>query len=124
MGDYIQSRNEARIMEIVNTLIVSGEIKNPRLSTFASISDISLSRDNAYATLYVSCLVDSDLENSVKALQSAAPFIQGRIARVMKTKNTPRLNFVADTTERDAAKMDALLESLKPQNPAENPSEN
>ena len=124
MADYIQSRNEARIMEIVNTLIVSGEIKNPKLSRFASISDISLSRDNAYATLYVSCLVDRDLENSVKALQSAAPFIQGRIARVMKTKNTPRLNFVADTTERDAAKMDALIESLKPQNPAENPSEN
>lgn len=112
MADYIQSRNEARIMEIVNTLIVSGEIKNPRLSTFASISDISLSKDNAYATLYVSCLVDRDLNNSVKALQSAAPFIQGRLARVMKTKNTPKLSFVPDTTERDAAKMDALLESL------------
>ena len=123
MADYIQSRNEARIMEIVNTLIVSGEIKNPRLSTFASISDISLSRDNAYATLYVSCLVDRDLENSVKALQSAAPFIQGRLARVMKTKNTPRLSFVADTTEREAAKMDALLESLNI-SPAEDSSEN
>ena len=119
MADYIQSRNEARIKEIVNTLIVSGEIKNPKLSTFASISDISLSRDNAYATLYVSCLVDKDLENSVKALQSAAAFIQGRLARVMKTKNTPRLTFVADTTERDAAKMDALLESLKT-SPSEN----
>ena len=113
MADYIQSRNEARIMEIVNTLIVNGEIKNPRLNTFASISDISLSRDNAYATLYVSCLVDKDLENSVKALQSAAAFIQGRLARVMKTKNTPKLSFVPDTTEREAAKMDALLESLK-----------
>ena len=122
MADYIQSRNEAHIMEIVNTLIVSGEIKNPRLSTFASISDISLSRDNAYATLYVSCLVDRDLENSVKALQSAAPFIQGRLARVMKTKNTPRLSFVPDTTEREAAKMDALLESLNI-SPAEDSSE-
>ena len=123
MADYIQSRNEARIMEIVNTLIVSGEIKNPKLSTFARISDISLSRDNASATLYVSCLVDRDLNNSVKALQSAAPFIQGRLARVMKTKNTPRLSFVADTTERDAAKMDALLESLNI-SPAEDSTEN
>ena len=123
MADYIQSLNEARIMEIVNTLIVIGEIKNPRLSTFASISDISLSRDNAYATLYVSCLVDRDLENSVKALQSAAPFIQSRLARVMKTKNTPRLSFVPDTTEREAAKMDALLESLNI-SPAEDSSEN
>ncbi len=114
MADYIQSRNEARIVEIVNTLIVNGEIKNPKLSRFASIGGISLSKDNAYATLYVSCLVDAQLENSVKALQSAAGFIQGRLAKVMKTKNTPRLSFVADTTERDAARMEALLESIKP----------
>ena len=113
MADYIQSRNEARIMEVVSTLIVSGEIKNPRLSRFASINDISLSRDNAYATLYVSCLEDKQLESSVAALQSAAGFIQARIARVLKTKNTPKLNFVADTTERDAARIDALLESIK-----------
>ena len=113
MADYIQSRNEARIIEVVNTLIVNGEIKNPKLSRFASIGDISLSRDNAYATLYVSCLVDEQLENSVKALQSAAGFIQARLAKVLKTKNTPKLSFVADTTERDAAKMEALLESIR-----------
>ncbi|MDT3389252.1 MAG: 30S ribosome-binding factor RbfA [bacterium] len=113
MADYIQSRNEARIMEVVNTLIVSGEIKNPKLSRFASVNDISLSKDNAYATLYVSCLEDRQLQNSVTALQSAAGFIQARIARVLKTKNTPKLNFVADTTERDAARIDALLESIR-----------
>ena len=113
MADYIQSRNEARIMEVVNTLIVSGEIKNPKLSRFASVNDISLSKDNSYATLYVSCLEDRQLQNSVTALQSAAGFIQARIARVLKTKNTPKLNFVADTTERDAARIDALLESIR-----------
>jgi len=113
MADYIQSRNEARIMEIVNMLIVSGEIKNPRLSRFASIGDVKLSRDNAYATLFVTCMEDNRLEGSVAALQSAAGFIQGRLAKVMKTKNTPKLSFVADTTERDAARIDALLESIK-----------
>ena len=113
-----------RVSELV-TLQLSKIYLNEHysLSTFASISDISLSRDNAYATLYVSCLVDKDLDNSVKALQSAAAFIQGRLAKVMKTKNTPRLTFVADTTERDAAKMDALLESLNI-SPAEDTSEN
>ena len=113
MADYMKSRNEARIMEVVNTLIVSGEIKNPKLSRFASVNDISLSKDNAYATLYVSCLEDRELQNSVTALQSAAGVIQARIAKVLKTKNTPKLNFVADTTERDAARIDALLESIR-----------
>ncbi|MCF0261798.1 MAG: 30S ribosome-binding factor RbfA [Sphaerochaetaceae bacterium] len=114
MGDYIQSRNEAKIIEVVNTLIVNGDIKHPKLSRFASISGLSLSKDNAYATLYVSCLMDDGtLQASVKALQSAAGFIQGRLAQVMKTKNTPKLTFVADTTEREAMRIDQLLESIK-----------
>lgn len=113
MSDYSQSRNEARILQAVNTLIVNGEIKNPKLNKFASISDITLSKDNAYATLYVSCLANDDtLENSVKALQSAAGFIQAKLANILKTRNTPKLTFVPDTTQREAQKMNELLESL------------
>ena len=112
MSEFSQSRNENRIMEAVNTLIVKGEIKHPKLNRFASISGLTLSKDNAYATLYVSCHIDSALEDSVKALQSAAGFIQSRLANVMKTRNTPKLTFVADTTEREASRMEGLLASL------------
>ena len=112
MGDYAQNRLESRIVEAVNMLIVKGDIKNPKLSRFASISDIELSKDNAYATLYVSCLDDASLTKSAAALQSAAGFIQSRLAGVLKTKNTPRLTFVADTTQRDANRIDELLKSI------------
>lgn len=112
MNNYIQDRLESRIVQAVNTLIVNGEIKNPKLSTFASISDINLAKDNAYATLYVSCLDDRALNNSVAALQSAAAFIQGRLAKALRTKNTPHLTFVADTTQREAQHINELLNSL------------
>lgn len=112
MSDYAQGRLESRILEAVNTLIVQGSIKNPKLSRFASISDLSLSKDNAYATLYVSCLDDNALDRSVAALQSAAGFIQARLASVLRTKNTPRLTFVADTTQRDANRINELLKSI------------
>jgi len=113
MNNHIQDRLESRIQQAVNTLIVSGEIKNPKLSTFASVCDIKLSRDNAYATLYVSCLDERALNNSVKALQAAAPFIQGRLAKALRTKNTPHLSFVADTVEKEAQHIEELLSSLK-----------
>lgn len=109
MGDWTQNRLETRIIEAVNTLIVNGDIKNPKLSHFASVSEVSLSKDNAYATLYISCLDEKALSNSVKALQSAAGFIQARLGSALKTKNTPRLTFVADTSEIYAAKIENLL---------------
>lgn len=109
MGDWTQNRLETRIMQSVNTLIVNGDIKNPKLSRFASVTEVSLSKDNAYATLYISCLDEKALTNSVGALQSAAGFIQARLASALKTKNTPKLTFLADTSEIYAAKIDALL---------------
>ncbi len=113
MSDYIQNRLQSRIIQAVNTLIVNGEIKNPKLSRFAGISDATISKDNAYATLYVNCLDEKQLNNSVKALQSAAGFIQSRLAGVLKTKNTPKLTFLADETYINAKHMDELLDSLK-----------
>lgn len=112
MGEYSQTRNESRILEAVNTLIVNGDIKNPKLSRFASVSYLTLSKDNAYCTLYVTCLEDNRLDSSVAALQSAAPFIQGRIAKLLKTKNTPRLSFLPDKTEQEARRINELLAGI------------
>jgi len=113
MGEYSQTRNETKILEAVNTLIVSGEIKNPKLSRFASVSYLTLSKDNSYCTLYVTCLEENRLESSVNALQSAAAFIQGRLARVLQTKNTPKLTFRKDSTELEARRIDELLAGIK-----------
>lgn len=113
MSDYIQNRLQSRIIQAVNTLIVNGDIKNPKLSRFASVTDVTISKDNAYATLYVNCLDEKQLNNSVKALQSAAGFIQARLASALKTKNTPKLTFVVDETYINAKHMDELIDSLK-----------
>lgn len=113
MSDYLRDRLKSRILDAVNTLIVCGDIKNPMLSKFASVSDLTLSKDNAYATLYVNCMEEKELYGSVTALQEAAGYIQSRLASVLQTKNTPKLKFKADTTAQNAAKMDKLIESLK-----------
>ena len=113
MENYNAKRLESRILEAVNTLIVNGDIKNPYLSRFANATDIELSRDNSFARIYVSCLEDNRLEKSVAALQSASGFIQARLAKILKTRNTPKLVFEADTTQREASRVNDLLESLK-----------
>ena len=113
MDSYNAKRLESRILEAINTLIVSGEIKNPGLSRFATATDIELSKDNSFARVYVSCLEENRHQKSVDALQSAAGFIQSRLAKILKTRNTPKLVFEMDTTQREASRVNDLLESLK-----------
>lgn len=112
MSDYVHERLRNRISEIVNTMISDGSIKAPGLSRFASVSHVSLSRDNAYATLCVTCLESSRLDRSVAALNEAAGFIQSRLARVVNTKNTPRLTFVPDKDLEKMNRIDAILDRI------------
>jgi len=113
MSDWAQNRLESRIIETINTLISNGSIKNPKLSSFCYVSDLKLSKDKAYATLYVNCFNEKELNNSVAALQSASGYIQSKLAGVLKIKNTPKLSFVIDETSRTADRIDKILDSLK-----------
>ncbi len=110
MSQYAGARLESRIMEAISTLIVTGQVKNPHLSRFTSITDVELSPDGAYATVFVSTVEEEALERSVKALESAAGFIQARLAKVLKTRNTPVLRFVADNSWREGERVNVLID--------------
>ena len=94
-------------------MIVTREIKHHGLNPFVSVSRVTLSRDKAYATVWISSFVeDEKLQQSVDALQSAAGFIQQRLGNVLQTRNTPRLTFKVDTSIKEAQAVNELIESL------------
>ncbi len=109
----MHQRLESRIQETISTMIVTREIKHHGLNPFVSVSRVTLSKDKAYATVLISSFVeDEELDKSVDALQSAAGFIQQRLAHVLQTRNTPRLTFKVDTSIKEAQAVEALIESL------------
>ena len=113
MSEYNHKRMEARISEAIGTLLLTNEVKNPKIGRFVSISEVKLSTDSAYAVVWVSSLeADHGLEESVAALQSAAGFIQQRLGSILKTRNTPRLTFKADTSIRESEKINAIIDKL------------
>lgn len=115
MSLHSQQRLEARILKAVNTMIVSGELKNLPPSSFASVSRVDLSKDNAYATIHISCLKADDekeLARAVDALQRSAGFVQARLGAVLRTRNTPRLTFKPDTSLAEGQKVVDLIDSL------------
>ena len=110
MSEFSQKRLESRIAEAIGSLIVSGAIKNPHLSPFTSVTRVELSPDNAECAVYVSAIPDNRIDPSVKALNSAKGFIQGRLAAVLKTRNTPVLRFIRDDSYREAERVNRLID--------------
>ena len=112
MSQYSNQRLSVRIKEIISSLILTGAIKNPNLSTLVSITDVILAKDNANCTVYVSSVLENDksFEKSVKALNSASPFIQSRINSVLKLRNTPILLFKEDKSFKEGERISEIID--------------
>jgi ribosome-binding factor A len=103
----------ALIQEITGKLIVEGRIKDPRVHPFLSITRVDVSKDLTWADAYVSTFrSESNLERGVAGLQSAAGFIQARLAREMHIRQTPKLRFHADVHLKDALELIRKIDEI------------
>lgn len=97
MDDTRRARLEHRIQHELSDLLMRGEIKDSRVTSLVSFSFVKLARDASVARIGVSSFIeDHELEAAVKGLNRAAGFLQSRVGRLLRTRTTPRLYFVAD----------------------------
>lgn len=97
MDDTRRARLAQRIQEELSTLLLKGEIKDHRVNTLISFSFVKLAKDGSVARIGVSSVLEDHVVNAaVEGLNSGAGYLQGRIGRTLKLRQTPRLYFVAD----------------------------
>ena len=88
---------------------LSQDLKDPRVG-FVTVTDVSTSPDLRHARVYVSILGTPDEQQaSLQGLRSAHGYLQGRVARELRLKNTPELEFVLDDTAEKAFRLEKLL---------------
>lgn len=113
MNEVRLKRVESVIREMVSQLIVTGEIKDPRVSTFVSITRVEAAKDVTTARIYVSSIESGDaLKRAVLGLNNAAGFIQKTIGKGLRMRSTPRLKFYPDTSLKDGFEMSRKLDEL------------
>lgn len=102
------------IQEKIGTFIVEGKIKDPRVSSFLSVTRVSVSKDLTWADVYVSTFrSETNLENGVAGLQSAAGFIQKEMSRQIHIRQTPKLRFHADLSLKEEFELIQKIEEIK-----------
>jgi len=92
---------------------VSGDLKDPRVG-FVTVTDVRTSADLRHARVYVSVLGDAEQrEASLDGLRSAHGFLQSCLARELRLKRTPTLEFSYDDTTDRAMRVDALIDEIE-----------
>ncbi len=103
-------RIEAQIQRELAELI-QFEVKDPRIG-LTTVSGVDVTRDLAYAKVYVTVLDDKhSIEEVLNVLNRAAGFLRRELGRRMKLRVTPELTFLYDATIERGANLSALINS-------------
>ena len=116
MGQYRLMRLGEQLHEEIATMLMTGQIKDPRVTSYLSINRGEVAGDLAYAKVYVSSFMDDNsVKLGVKGLQNAAGYIQSTIAKKLSIYKFPKLTFIADFSMKEGYKMVQTLKELEKQ---------
>ena len=112
------------IREVVSMAILA-DLKDPRIRD-VTVTYVEVSSDLRHAKVHVSVMGDDTHQNlSLRGLQSAAGFLQAKIARDIELRYTPKLSFFLDQgVKRSIAVAQILQQVLPPEKaaPEDDPS--
>jgi ribosome-binding factor A len=104
-----------RVNEAVREVLgeaVNQDVKDPRVG-FVTVTEVRTSSDLRHARVFVSVYGTPDeQEASLDGLRSAHGILQARIARELRLKRTPTLEFQLDDTAQRAERIERLIDDV------------
>ena len=108
-------RRPERLAEVLReaiTEIVGYELDDPRLLT-VTVTEVRVSDNLRDAKVYVTVQGDEkEVKEALKALQHAATFVRQQVALSLDLRHAPHLNFVRDTVEENASRVEEVIQGL------------
>jgi len=102
-----------RVDEAVRQVLsdaVAQDLKDPRIG-FVTVTSVKTSSDLRHARVYVSVFGDdAERADSLAGLESARGALQRRLARELRMKHTPTLEFDYDDTLDRAMRVEQILD--------------
>ena len=96
-------------------MLIQRELKDPRVG-MVTVSAVEVSRDLAYATVFVTFLGKDEPEEitaSLKALQHASGFLRSQLGRIIRMRLTPHLTFKYDESLVRGRELSSLIEEAR-----------
>jgi ribosome-binding factor A len=87
------------------------EYNDPRLG-MVTVLDVVLTKDLSYAQVFVSVLDENQAKQSVALLNKTAGFFRSQLARLLKSRVTPQVQFVYDDAHLRGNRINDILKGV------------
>ena len=110
MGNIkIERLNHAFQQEI--SMILMTEVKDEDIK-FVTITGVDTTSDLSFSKVYFTVLDDNKRENTLEALNKAAPFIRSKLAERIEIRHTPELKFIYDTSIEYGEHIEKIIDEI------------
>ena len=92
-------------------LIINNELRDPQITSMIGISSVDVAPDLANAKVYLS-VYGGDAQDTLNRIKGAGSFIRGRLAKKIRLRIIPRLDFYLDNSQVYGQKIDELLSNI------------
>lgn len=109
-----QLRVGQEVRKVIATALENGEARSPEISNaFITITQVIMSPDLKYATVYLTTLNGKDLGIVIEQLTAEKWIFKKLVADKLKLRFTPEINFRVDDTFDEAEKINRLMNDPK-----------
>ena len=110
----IRPERVAELMKREIAGILARDLRDPRISTMVSVTDVEVSHDLSFARVFVSLLAEGEeRERTLAALQRAAGFVRHQLAPRLALREVPDLRFVHDASIERGARVEEILRKIE-----------
>lgn len=107
------NRISEEIKKVLSGVLLNG-LKDPRVTTMTTVTEVKVTRDLSYANVYVSVLGSKkEKEESLKGLQNAKGFLRSEIGKKVDLRHVPEPVFHLDETLEHASHIEKLIKKVK-----------
>lgn len=110
MANHKIERIESDIIKYLSNILLT-ETDDEIMKTI-TLTGIEVSKDLSYAKIYFTSMMDCPHNDIVKEMNEAAPFLRGKLAKVIEIRNIPELKFVYDESIEYATKIEKIINDI------------
>lgn len=110
--EYSRTSRVAQQVQKELARIIQQEVKDPRIG-MATISGVDITRDLAYAKVFVTFLTvgEQTNEESLEGLNAASGYIRRLLGKAMRLRIVPELRFCFDETLTEGLRISEMVSS-------------
>lgn len=117
MSSYRPERVAGQIHKVISELLLSGEIKDPRVA-LVTLTEVNVTRDLSMARIFYTCLGDAqEKKEAAEGLARVAPFVRRLLGQQMRLRHMPELRFEYDSSSDTGRRIEELLRETRHDEP-------